>query len=526
MLTLPRHAALFVALALVCPRVAAEEPLHARIDALIVAGAAGKPASSLADDAEFLRRVSLDLAGCIPSAAEARAFLADKTPDKRVRKIDRLLAAPTYAGRMADLFHVMLMERLGDHAEWIKYLHAAFAANKPWNVMAREILRADPDAPPELRGAAFFYSKRLENYGQNPVDYPALTRDVGRLFLGKDFRCAQCHDHLFIKDYKQQDFQGLFAFYQNTFNNSSKEPSVGERPTTTKVAYMSVFKKVPRQVGPRVPGLAENDIPPLEKGKEFARPADPKTRYPGVLKFSPLARVAEELPTANNPAFARNAVNRLWWVLMGRGLVHPLDLHHSTNPPSHPELLDLLAREFVDHQYDIKWLLRELALSQTYQRASVLPDGRDEPAPDKFLTALEKRLSAEQLLASVLQATAVKPAKLDAVRPRFLKAFANPAHEPEDEISPSLKATLFLLNDDLLLGLLKPSPGSLVDRLARLPEDGIAEELYLSVLARMPTAEERSEAVDYLKKNAARKPVALGHLAWALLASTEFGVNH
>src|SRR5438552_758610 len=114
----PRHAALFVALAFVCAPAGADEPLHAHIDALILAKAAGKPASALADDAEFVRRVSLDLAGRIPSATEARAFLADKAADKRARTIDQLLAAPTYAGRMTDLFHVMLMERLGDNAGW------------------------------------------------------------------------------------------------------------------------------------------------------------------------------------------------------------------------------------------------------------------------------------------------------------------------------------------------------------------------------------------------------------------------
>ena len=115
---------------------------------------------------------------------------------------------------MADLFHVMLMERLGDNAEWTKFLRASFEANAPWDAMVRKMLRADPKdtATP---GASFWLSKRLENYGQNPVDYSGLTRDVGRLFLGKNFQCCECHDHLFIDDYKQADFQGLFAFVQN-----------------------------------------------------------------------------------------------------------------------------------------------------------------------------------------------------------------------------------------------------------------------------------------------------------------------
>jgi hypothetical protein len=125
------------------------------------------------------------------------------------------------------------MERLGDNPYWSKYLHDSFAANKPWDRMAREVLGGAPDEA--TRGAAFFYSKRLENYGQNPVDYAGLTRDVGRLFLGQDLRCAECHDHRFIKDYKQRDYQGLFAFFQNAYPMDPKYPSIAERPLTHKV---------------------------------------------------------------------------------------------------------------------------------------------------------------------------------------------------------------------------------------------------------------------------------------------------
>lgn len=503
-----------------------QEPVHRQVDALILAAAKGKPASPPADDAEFLRRIMLDLAGRIPTLAEVREFLADKGADKRTRKIDALLAAPTYGERMTEIFHIMFMERLGENADWAKYLQTSFSANKPWDAMAREILRADPENA-AARGAAFFYSKRLENYGQNPVDYAALTRDVGRLFLGKDFRCAQCHDHLFIKDYKQEDFQGLYAFFKNTaLQSGAKSPTVAEKPTTEKVAFMSVFKKVPRQVGPRVPGMEEMPIPPQEKGKEFAKPADPKTGFPGQLAFSPLAKLAEKLPSADNKDFSRNMVNRLWWVLMGRGLVHPLDLHHDGNQPSHPQVLELMAKEFVAHKFDMKWLVRELALTQVYQRSSVLPEGQDKLATETFLTALEKRLSAEQVLTSVLTATGAKPAKPADAKARFLKAFANPAREPEDEIAPSLKGALFILNDGEVLSWLVPKPGNLIDRLSKLADTEVADELYLSVLSRLPSNDEKADTLDHLKKNAARRPSALGHLAWALLACTEFSVNH
>jgi len=516
----------------------AEEPLHSRIDKLILAKADGKAPAAISDDAEFLRRVSLDFSGKIPSVEQARAFLADRSPRKRAELIDRLLASPDYAERMTDLFHVFLMERLGEHQEWAKYLKLSFEKNKPWNQMVREILRADP-ADEANRGAAFWYAKRLENYGENPVDYPALTRDVGRLFLGKNLQCAQCHDHLFIDDYKQQHFQGLFAFVRNAYLSDSKAPTVGEKPTTEKVNFMSVFKKVPKATGPAVPGGKEFDPPPFKKGEEYIKAPDPKSKTPPALKFSPLAILAEQLPAETTPGFSHNIVNRLWFMLMGRGIVHPLDLHHSANPPSHPELLDLLAREFVAHRYDIKWLLRELALSDAYQRSSVLSASSEAPAADKFLNAIEKRLSAEQLMWSMLQATGERdgllaPRKndkaptLEQVRAKFIKAFGNPVREPEDEFAPSLNAALFLSNDPLVLGWLSAHPGNTLDRLSKLTDaDKIADELYLSVLTRLPTAQERQTLKSYLsKEKPGPKDAMLSQWMWALLASTEFCVNH
>ncbi len=516
-----------VLLVLVGPARAAE-PLHVRIDALIAAKVGKNPVSTPADDAEFARRVYLDLAGRIPTVAEARAFLAEPSSDKRSKLIDRLLAGPENPQRMAEWFHQMFMERLGDSADWTSYLHKSFAANKPFDQLVREILRAD-GRDDTTKGAPFFIAKRLENYGQNPVDYPGLTRDLGRLFLGVDLRCAQCHDHLFVDEYKQRDYQGLFAFVQNAY--LAGKSGVGEKPLTKKVAFMSVFQKVERETGPRLPGGKEVVIPAFDKGKEFVRPADPKSGDPGELKFSPLAELAKELSRADNAPFVRNAANRLWFALLGRGLVHPLDQHHKGNPPSHPELLDLLAKEFADHQCDVKYLLREIALSAAYQRSGVLPPGQTKADPALFLTALEKRLSAEQLLWSVLEATGeragAKPQALEAARAKFVKAFANPRREPEDEITPSLKAALFVLNDPTVLGWLVPRPGNRIDQLDKIAAaDKVAEELYLGILTRLPSAAEKAEVADYLQKNADRRAVALGHLAWALLASTEFCVNH
>lgn len=506
----------------------AAEPLHTRIDALIEAKAKADavPLSAPADDAEFARRVYLDFAGHIPTADEAKAFLADAAPGKRAKLIDKLLGAPAYATRMADAFHVMLMERLGDNPEWAKFLRESFAKNAPWDAMARKMLRADPRETAQP-GASFWLAKRLENYGQNPVDYSGLTRDVGRLFLGKNFQCCECHDHLFIDDYKQAHFQGLHTFFKNTYLASPTKFVVGERPTIEKTAFASVFTKVPMTTGPALPTQMMLELPALVKGMEFAEQPDKKTGAPGVLKFSPLKEISERLPTKANADFTRNSANRLWFLLTGRGVVHPLDLHHTGNPPSHPELLDLLAKEFADHNFDIKFLLREIALTKTYQRSSKLPAGAKEaPPPKHFATAIERRLTAEQLLQSVIVATGTDAKTADALRPKYVKAFANQPREPEDEVTPSLKAALFVLHDDAVLGLLKPKAGNLVERAAKLSDADATDALYLAVLSRKPSAEERVAAAKVLAKHPDRRAEAVGRVAWALLASMEFGVNH
>lgn len=514
----------------------AEPSLSGKIDALVDARIAGKVVSRQSDDYEFVRRVYLDFAGRIPNLSEIESFVNNKAFDKRKILIDQLVNSPAYSKQMANAFHIHFMERLGDNAEWMKYLEESFKKNKGWNVIAREILRGK-SSEEDAKGANFFFSKRLENYGQNPVDYSALTRDVGRLFLGKDFRCAECHDHLFIDEYKQADFKGLFAFFQNTYLADAKAGVVGEKLTAKKVEFMSVFKKEKKETAPKIPGMAEVAIPEFKKGEEFLVPADPKKKIAGVPKFSPLEKLSELLPSQENTDFSRNIVNRIWFMMMGRGLVHPLDLHHAGNPPSHPELLDLLAKEFSAHQFDIKWLLTSLANTRAYQRSSKVEAGKTPEAPALFATAIEKRLSAEQLLESVLIATGQNsklerkggkdPETPEALKVKFSKAFANAARDPEDEIAFSLKAALFLLNDDAVLALLKPEADNTVAVLMKMkPDNGMIEKAYLAILARIPEPQETKDALDFLSKPASAGEVGVKNLVWALLASSEFNLNH
>lgn len=523
-----------------------EDVLHRRIDKLVDAKAGETPLAPAADDAEFLRRVYLDLAGRIPTVGEAKKFLDSKANDKRQRLVEQLLDGSDYPRRMQELFHAMLMERRGDNEEWTKFLRAAFRKNMHWDQLARTIIR--PDADDEAtRGAAYFFTARLVSEGaMAAVDVPGLTRDVGRLLAGVDLACAQCHDHVSIDDYHQVDFQGLHMVFENVQTRRDvKFPAVAEKVMTEQKEFMSVFEQVPKKTSPRVPGGGEISIKTFPKDEEYEIPPDRKKRTAGVPKFSPLKEVAQQLASPDNSLFCRNIVNRLWFVMMGRGLVEPLDLQHSGNPPTHPKLLDLLAAEFAKHQFDMKWLLRELALTECYQRSSVLAASIDPPAWQSYAVANEKRISAEQLFWSTVIATGeldrarkaadediekvvAESEDLSELRKLFVKTFSNAPKEPEVDFEPTVKGALTLMHDQSVLSLLKPRQANLVDRLSKQSDVGsLANGMFLSVLSRYPTEEDVTDVKEYLKdKEGNKRSEALGHLVWALLSSTEFCVNH
>jgi hypothetical protein len=545
------------------PVLAADEPLHTRIDKLIEAKANGV-ISPAAVDAEFLRRVYLDLAGRIPTSAESLVFIADKKTERHENLIKKLLSGPDYPRRMQELFHVMLMERRGENADWTKFLRAAFEQNKPWHLMARAILKPNADSE-ELRGAAFFVTQRLVKEGaMAPVDVPGLTRDVGRIFAGVDLQCAQCHDHLTIEYYHQQHFQGLHMIFENVQTRRDvKFPAVAENVMKAKKEFKSVFEQIALQTGPVIPGGSEVKIPEFKKGEEFAVAPDRKKRTPGIPKFSPLNELANGLAAKENRLFAKNIANRLWFVMMGRGLVEPLDLQHADNPPSHPKLLELLATEFANHDFDIRWMLGEIARTKTYQRSSVVVKNSksDEPPPvESYAVAVEKRVSAEQLFWSLGIATgefeAVRSellagaedgkttqlesiknatleelvAKSDELKEAFKNVqsnFGNAPKEPEIEFTPTVKGALYLMHEEQFQRWLKPRSGNLTEKLSIQKDNAsVVDELFLAVLSRRPSDEESSQMQGLLEKNKDRRSDFIQNLVWAMLTSTEFVVNH
>lgn len=534
------------ALAFVVAHGFAAGPLHVQVDRFIEAKWDGPKGAAPASDSEFLRRAYLDFAGEIPTPAETRAFLEDAAEGKRAALLERLFADARFPERLAEALHVMLMERRGENDAWRQYLVEACRAGKPWDVIAREMLCPDA-ADASKAGAAYFATQRLEKNGQQPTDYPGVTRDVGRMFLGVDLQCCQCHNHLTVKSYKQADFNGLFVVWQNAKLEKpagpNKGPWLSEGALAGKYDFVSVLTGVKGQTGPRVPFGAEVEIPALTGDAIWKIKPDKKKNEPGEPQFSPLRETAERIATAENPWFVRNMANRLWWLLMGRGLVEPLDLHNPANPPSHPELLDLLAREFKAHQLNLKWLLHELALTKTYQRASELPEGREAPAEELFAVAKERPLCSEQLARAFLaatgewervSATAKAEPKDDATKfdlktfqAAFRGAFANAAKEPELTVNPTLRSALFLRNSEPVLWALRPREGNRVARLAAMNDAAaVADELYVAVFSRKPTGEETQEVSEWLDKHAEDRMRAVSDLAWALLSSAEFFSNH
>jgi hypothetical protein len=527
---------------LCCGQLHAIEPVHSRIDTLIAAGLPNyaQIAAGRSSDEEFIRRVTLDLTGRIPSAEAARSFFQDSSADKRAKLIAKLLESPEHARRMQEFFSVLLLDRRRDVKvpgdQWEDYLRKSFAAKKPLNQLVLELLSTD-GADPKTRPAAKFLLER-------DLDPTQLTRDISRVFLGRDVQCAQCHDHPLIEDYKQEHFYGLQAFFNRAFlfPDAKSAAAVIAEKAEGEVSFTSVFdpKKVQRSTPPKVLDLKPIADAKLEKGKEYK--VAPKKDVKPVPSYSRFANLGTNITAKDNRQFARTMVNRLWAMMLGRGLVHPLELDHSNNPASHPEVLDLLTEEFIAHNFSTNWLLQELALTKTYQLSSETTVKNTAIPEDRYARALLKPLSPEQLAFSLLQASGFT----DSVRLSLAKnlseekvhaATAPSARaivaihgtrpgQPEEDFSSSLDQILFTKHNAAMLNLLSPRAGSLLDRLSKLKTTAAqVDELYLSIYSRKPSTDEQ-DAFQAILKNSTTAKSVLSDLIWAMLTATEFRFNH
>ena len=529
-------------------------PLHQRIDEMIAAATTDYASivSAVCSDEEFVRRLYLDLSGRIPSAEQTLAFLQNDHLDKRVQLVNQLLTTPEHARHLQHHLDVLLMERRPkkhiDVAQWRDYLFSSLIQNKTWDVLTREILTADGVAKEERVRVRFLLDRELKA--------EETTRDLGRVFLGRDLQCAQCHDHPTITDYEQVHYFGLNAFLNRSYlftDPKSKEKWIGEKAEGT-VKFTSVFTSVEAETAPRMLTLPPLVDPSPDKEPYIAKP-DKAAR--GIPKYSRRLLLADAITDPANRAFRLNIANRLWAMMTGRGLVEPLDMFHSDNPPSHPELLDLLADGLVEHSFDMRWLIREIALSQTYQLSSVIKDGTSAP-PEKYTSGLLKPLSPEQLSWSVMQACGVVAksqqqvaAKLAKDEPTLKPDTAEYALRMESLVDKSLSPhvenfvtifasanessrfdatanqALFVLNGDLISNWLKPSQGHLTQRLAEHSDtDKMVDEFYLRLLTRRATESDRQMLKDFVQGDAEEQAEAMRQAVRSVLCSAEFRFNH
>jgi hypothetical protein len=467
--------------------------------------------SGAGSDAEFLRRVYLDLIGTLPTSDEARRFLNDQRPDRRAMLVDELLQrrefADYWALQWADLLRVD-RQTLGHKAayQYYRWIRDSLAANKPLDKFVREIIAAEGPLAENPQGYLF-------KVVTNPGDAAA---SVSQVFLGVRIECAQCHHHPQDR-WSQTDYFGMQAFFTQLKRKGSPwgEVLLAEGDPQT---------KHPR-TGEPVFAHALGVSPP-DKNPEGDR-----------------RRVLADWMTApDNPWFARNMVNRVWSRMMGRGLVEPIDDFRDTNPPTNPELLDALARHFVDSGFDLRELIGTIAASRVYQQSSQ-PNETNLKDEQNFSRAMWKRLDAEVLLDAVCQVTGVSE-KFEEVPPGvraielwdsqvqhdFLKLFGRPIRksvcECERNVEPSVAQVLHLLNSDRVDEKLKHEAGT-VARLTRAIEDDaeLVDELYLTVFSRFPEAAERQAAVKYLQQSPAARRRAAEDLVWSLLNSLEFLFN-
>lgn len=479
--------------------------LAARIDhhigaALTANGVRPAPRSG---DGEFIRRAFLDLTGRIPDVTAARNFLDDRRPDKRLLWVEQLLADERYAHHFAHVWRAALLRRTtNDNGQdfapgFENWLREKLRANAGYDKLVRELVTT-PSGPTNLNQGpiAFYFANE-----QKPEN---LAASVSRLFLGINLECAQCHPHPFAR-WKREQFWELTAFF-------ARGSTALGRPT---VAIPNTDKVVEAR-------FLDGKEPRWEAGSD------------------PAEVLADWITADENPYFARAAVNRVWAYFFGIGLIEPLDEPGDQNPPSHPALLNELAREFRAHRYDLQYLIRGIVASEAYQRTSAADDGR--PAnPRLFARMAVRGLSPEQLLDSLAVATGYvtqespynNPVGAENLAPRaaFLAKFTGP--ESRAETQTSILQALHMMNGPLMEKAVAHSVAhdavhylSTVDYPANKAR--AVDTLYVLVLSRRPRSEEVQRVVRYVDRSDttdARKR-ALGDVLWALLNSAEFMLNH
>ena len=487
----------------------------------------GLPPSPLADDGTFLRRVTVDIAGRLPTLVETKSFLADASPDKRNKVIDRLLDSDDYAEFFANKWSALLRNKRnessyarGTYTFW-GWVRDSLAENKPFDQFAREVLTASGDVThtPAVAWYRQFKDANLQ------------MEDVAQLFLGTRLQCAQCHHHPYEK-WSQRDYYALTAFFSNVEHKPSGLP--GEEVIVSKRAdAFTLHKKTKEQVKPAALGSKEPSLTPDD---------------------DPRQALADWMMSEKNPFFAKTLVNRYWKHFFSRGLVEPEDDIRDTNPPSNPELFEALANDFVKHHFDLKHLIRSITQSWAYQ-LSAQPNSENNTDRQNFSRFYPRRLMAEVLFDAVndvsksvpnfgglptgTRAVALPDNSFNAGS-YFLTVFGRPesssACECERTMEASLSQSLHLLNADELQQKLSSTSGR-AKMLAEdsRPDDEKIREVYLRAVSREATTSEVEMGRAHLAKKLGNKAgeelvqakrQAWEDILWAIINTKEFLFNH
>jgi hypothetical protein len=475
----------------------------------------GLPPSPVCDDATFLRRATISIAGRVPTLEEATQFAADQAADKRVRLVNRLIDSTDYADHFATKWAAILRNKRSSDDDkrstyaFYNWIRDSLHENRPYDQFVREIITASGDV--SLNPPVAWYRELREQ--------SALVEDTAQLFLGMRIQCARCHHHPFEK-WSQRDYHSLSAFYSR----------IGRKPTD-QPRQDQIFHQRGAAVATN-PKTGENLVPAgLDSGPEAISPLD-----------DPRDVLADWMTKPENPFFAKALVNRYWKHFFGRGLIDPEDDMRVTNPASNPELLHGLAKDFVDHGFDLKYLVRTICTSTTFQ-LSAEPNEFNQNDKQNYSRFYPRRLDAEILLDAIDQVTAVPtdfpgvPTGTRAIQlpdngfnSYFLTVFGRPeassACECERSTDASLAQSLHLLNSKDILGKVSADNGLA----AQLGSDSAAfdariQRLYLLAFARRPDADELKIAREYVESKESSRE-AFEDIVWALINTKEFLFNH
>jgi hypothetical protein len=489
----------------------------------------GVPPSPISDDATFLRRVSLDIGGRLPTLDETKAFLADKAPDKRDRAIESLLNSPDYADYFANKWTALLRNKRDETADitanfaFHAWMRDSLLASVPYDQIVRQILGSTGTI---LSNPPVAWYKRVKEPNQQ-------LEDVAQLFLGVRMQCAQCHHHPFER-WSQHDYYSMSAFFSQ----------IGRRPTAIAGEDLIFHKR----------GVAQMEN---KKTRLPVKPAALGTPAPDIAPDDdPRLKLADWMSDKANPFFAKSLVNRYWKHFFSRGLVEPEDDIRDTNPATNPELLDALAKHFVESGYDLKAVVRAITQSHTYQ-LSAMPNGHNAVDQQNFSHYYPKRMQAEVLLDAIdalagtktdfadlppgTRAISLPDNSYNRASP-FLKVFGRPEGasvcECERVQSSSLAQSLHLMNaSDVKAKLTSNNGRAEALSKATTPDSERIRELYFAAYSREPDAEELRIAEAHVTKprtDAAGKPLdsqrakrqGYEDLLWALMNTKEFLYNH